>query len=209
MLGIPYLIKNTNTSIDSNIMEGIIKASYIFNDVKITSKPHVCNISLKSNMAIIWINIWDLQNGLSTKKIINRSFNIGSFIVTIRGASMNPSILQCKNCWKWGHTTFLCCFQESRYIKCNGPHKSEHHCHLGWYCKANFKTNPLCLETKQGEPCFHTFKCINCKGDHQADSYTCSFWHHYFNREWYSKKYQEICENQNNSIYSGVSNAQA
>jgi len=98
ILGIHYLIENTNTPIDSNIMEGIIKASYIFNDIKIASKPHVYKVSPKSNMAIIWIDIWDLQNGSSAKKIINRSFNIGSFIATIRGANMNPDIPQCKNC---------------------------------------------------------------------------------------------------------------
>ena len=38
-------------------MEGIIKASHIFNNVKIASKPHIYKVSLKSDMAIIWIDI--------------------------------------------------------------------------------------------------------------------------------------------------------
>lgn len=71
ILGIPYLIENTNTPIDSNVLEEIIKATYIFNDIKIISKPHVCKFSPKSNMAIMWIDIWDLQNGSSAKKVIN------------------------------------------------------------------------------------------------------------------------------------------
>ena len=127
ILGIPYLMENTNTLMDSNVMENIIKASHIFNDIKIASKLHVCKVSPKSDMAIVWINIWDSQNGLAAKRIINQSFNIGNFVTTIRGANMNPGIPQCKNCWKWGHTTFACRFQGSRCIKCNGPHKSKHH----------------------------------------------------------------------------------
>ena len=100
ILGIPYLMENTNTLMDSNIMENIIKASHIFNDIKIASKPCVCKVSLKLDMAIVWIDIWDSQNGSAAKRIINRSFNIGNFIATIRGANMNPGVSQCKNCWK-------------------------------------------------------------------------------------------------------------
>ena len=254
-------------------MEGIIKASHIFNNVKIASKPHIYKVSLKSDMAIIQIDIQNSQNSSSTKKIINQSFNVESFIATIRGANINPDIPQYKNCWKWEHTMFSYCFQESRYIKYNELHKSEHHCYFGWCCKANFfvstcphdsiflisllilniifinhlikyieyvhrdqiniscrdskityyafyamlktliyiisKTNPPHLKTKQDEPCPHTFKCINYKGNHQADLYTCPFWHHCFNREQHSKKYQEIRENQNNSTHSDMNNAQA
>ena len=175
ILGIPYLMENTNTPMDSNIMENIIKASHIFNDIKIASKPCICKVSLKSDMAIVWIDIWDSQNGLAAKRIINRSFNIGNFVATIRGTNMNLGIPQCKNCWKWGHTTFACCFQGSRCIKYNGPYKSKHHRHFGWCYKTNPKTNPPRLKTKQGELCPHTFKCINCKGDHQADSNNCLF----------------------------------
>jgi len=81
-------------------MESIIKASHIFNNIKIASKPYVCKVSQKSNMVIVWIDIWDSQNGASAKKIINQSLNVGSFIATIRGANMNPGVPQCKNCWK-------------------------------------------------------------------------------------------------------------
>ncbi len=62
---------------------------------------------------------------------------------------MNPGIPQCKNCWKWGHATFSCRVQDSKCIKCNGPHKSEHHQEFGWCCKMNAKTNPPRLETKK------------------------------------------------------------
>ena len=160
---------------DMGVIENIIKSTHIFNDIKVASKPHVCKILPKLDMAIIWVDIWDLQNGSLAKKIINRSFNIGSFITTVRSANMNPSVSQCKNCWKWEHTTFTCYFQGSWCVKCNSLHQSEHHHHFGWCCKANFKINPSYLETKQGELCLHIFKCINCKGNHQADFNACPF----------------------------------
>ena len=98
----------------------------------------------------------------------------------------------------------MCWIQGAKCVKCNGPHKSEHHREFGWCCKANAKTNPPRLETKKGKPCPHTFKCSNCKGDYQADSNTCSFWRHHFNREWHAKKYAKICENRSHSICSEV-----
>ena len=153
-------------------------------------------------MSIIWIDIWDVQSGSKTKMLINRCFNVGRYIMTIRGANMNPGISQCKNCWKWGHVTFLCKVQGSRCVKCNSSYKSINHHKFGWCCKANEKSNPPQLETKKREPCPHSFKCLNCWGDHQADSNLCPFWRHRFNREWQQKKYAEICENRSKSICS-------
>ena len=92
ILRLSYMIENTNTPMDMGVIENIIKSTHIFNDIKVASKPHVCKILPKLDMAIIWVDIWDLQNGLLAKKIINRSFNIGSFIATVRGANMNPSV---------------------------------------------------------------------------------------------------------------------
>ena len=122
----------------------------------------------------------------------------------IRGANMNPGVPQCKNCWKWGHSTFSYRIQGAKCVKCNGPHKSEHHREFGWCCKGNVKINPPRLETKKGKPCPHSFKCSNYKGDHQANSNSCPFWRHRFNREWHIKKYAEICENRSKSLHSAV-----
>jgi len=59
------------------------------------------------------------------KGLINKCFNIESYITTIRGTNMNLGIPQYKNCWKWGHLTFLCRIQEAKYIKYNGSYKSD------------------------------------------------------------------------------------
>ena len=73
-----------------------------------------------------------------------------------------------------------------------------------WCCKANEKTNSPRLETKKGEPCLHSFRCSNCKGEHQADSTDCPFWRHHFNKEWHLKKYTKMQENHKESIHSVV-----
>jgi len=149
---------------------------------------------------------WHLEH-TKAKELINRCFNIGSYIATIWSTNMNPGIPQCKNCWKWGHATGVCRLQGVRYIKCNGPYKFKHHHHFAWCYKANKKTNLSKLEMKKEEPCLYFFKYSNCKGDYQADSNIYSFWQHKFNREWHSKEYLKIHKNRKQSIHSAVNSS--
>ena len=100
IVGILYINKKTNSCISLDNMKNILKNNHLFNNIILASKPQVIKLSPKSNMAIIWIDIWDTQSGSNTKKVINRWFNIRSFIATVRGANINPGISQCKNCWK-------------------------------------------------------------------------------------------------------------
>ena len=93
----------------------------------------------------------------------------------VRDTNMNLEVPQCKNCWKWSYITFACYAHGFKYIKCNSLYKVEHHRHFAWCCKVNFKINPSKLETKSGKLCPHSFKYINCKWDHQADSNECLF----------------------------------
>jgi len=80
---IPYLIENTNTLINSSIVEFIIKNTYILNNILLASKPWVVKASPKSDIAVIWVDIWDVQSSSKAKCLINRCFNIGNFIATI------------------------------------------------------------------------------------------------------------------------------
>ena len=100
IVGIPYYVNNSNTCISSDDVKCILKDSHIFNDIVLASKLCIIKVSPKSNMAIIWINIWDTQSGTNAKKIINRYFNVRSIIVTVKRANMNLGVSQCKNCWK-------------------------------------------------------------------------------------------------------------
>ena len=165
--GIPFFsYPNSQERLTSNDIKAILKQNHIFDNISLTSKLRVIKVSPKSNMSIVWIDIWDVQSSKNAKMLINRCFNVGNFIATIRGANMNPGVPQCKNCWKWGHATFSCKIQGAKCIKCNGPHKLEHHREFGWCCKANSKINPLRLETEKDMPCSHSFKCLNCHGNH-------------------------------------------
>ena len=184
IISIPfYPHVNSQERLSSSDIESILKQNHIFNNISLTSRPRVIKVSPKSDMSIIWIDIWDIQSSSNVKMLINRCFNISWYIATIRDANMNLGIPQCKNCWKWGYTTFSCRIQGSKCVKCNSSHKSKNHHEFGWCCKANAKINPPRLETKKGEPCLHSFKCLNCCGDHQADSNLYPFWRHRFNRE--------------------------
>ena len=130
IVGISYISKRSNIQILSNKIENILKNNHIFNNIILASKPQIIKVLPKSDIAIIWIDIWDTQNGSNTKKIINRCFNVGSFITTVYSANMNLGVLQCKNCWKWGHMAGVCCIQEAKCVKCNGSHLTAYHCYF-------------------------------------------------------------------------------
>jgi len=59
-LSIPYLIEDTNVFINSNIVKRIIKSTHIFNGVVLAFKPRVIKAFSKSDIAVIWVNIWDI-----------------------------------------------------------------------------------------------------------------------------------------------------
>ena len=92
IIGILYLLENTNIPIIADIVEKIIKSNHIFNNIAVISKPRIIKVSLKSDIAIIWLDIWDVQSGSKAKSLINRCFNIGNHITTICSANINPDI---------------------------------------------------------------------------------------------------------------------
>ena len=98
ILDIPYIIEDTNTSVSSEIVEQILQSTYIFNNIVLVSKSRVIKSSPKSDIAVIWIDIWDVQSSSKAKSLINRYFNIENYITTIQGTNMKPGIPQCKNC---------------------------------------------------------------------------------------------------------------
>jgi len=71
IVSISFNSEKTNSYISSKEIEGVLKNNHIFNNIILTSKPHIIKISPKLDMAIIWIDIWDIQMGQNTKTIIN------------------------------------------------------------------------------------------------------------------------------------------
>ena len=134
---------------------------------------------IKSNVSANYV----CSNNKEFIIITNKVAVISQYITTIRGTNMNSGVYYCKNCWKWGYTTY-----SSKYQKCNSSHELKHHREMVWYYKANFKINSPKFETKKEESCIHSFKYINCKSKYQIDSNICPFWKHRFNRDWHTKK---------------------
>ena len=126
----------------------------------------------------------------------------------VRDANMNSGTPQCKNCWKWRHSTGVCHIQGSKCAKCNSPHLTDNHQEFAWCCKANNKSNSPRTETKKGDPCPHLFKCLNCKGPHVANSIECPFWKHCFNKKWHSKEYAKLQKARRILIRSSVNEAE-
>ena len=76
ILDILYFWKNTNLPVMLNIIKRVIKST-IFDDIVLAFYLQVIKISPKSDMAIIWVDICDLQNGIKAKCLINRCFTVG------------------------------------------------------------------------------------------------------------------------------------
>ena len=81
IISIPYFIENTNTPIITNVVKTIIKENHIFNNIILASRPRIIKVSPKSDMSIIWINIWDVKASTKAKGLINKCFNIGSYML--------------------------------------------------------------------------------------------------------------------------------
>ena len=97
IIGIPYFPNGSlQDCLNVSDVKTIFKQNHIFNNITLASKPRVIEVLPKSDMAIVWINIWDTQSSAKAKSLINRCFNIRSFIATIRGTNANPGVPQCK-----------------------------------------------------------------------------------------------------------------
>ena len=84
IIGILYfLYDSSNERLIPNNVEDIIKQNQIFDNIVLVLKLRVIKILPKSDMLIIWIDIWDVQSSSKAKSLINRCFNIGRFIATI------------------------------------------------------------------------------------------------------------------------------
>jgi len=81
---IPYFTNGkTQECLNASDVETALKQDQIFDDIKLALRPRVIKISPKSDMLIVWIDIWDYQSGKKAKCLINQCFNFGRYIATI------------------------------------------------------------------------------------------------------------------------------
>ena len=81
IVGLPY--NSELGMITPNFIKGVLKETHLFKNATLASKSHVIKAFPKSNKAVVWVDIWDSQSSSTAKNIINRCFNIGSYIATI------------------------------------------------------------------------------------------------------------------------------
>ena len=63
IIGISYLHENIVTFITLSMVKDVIKKNHIFNNIVLASKPCIIKVSPKLDMAIIWVDIWNIQDG--------------------------------------------------------------------------------------------------------------------------------------------------
>jgi len=61
IIGIPFFPHtNSQDKLTSNDIEMILKQNHIFDNISLASKPRVIKVSPKSDMSIVWIDIWNI-----------------------------------------------------------------------------------------------------------------------------------------------------
>ncbi|KAL9709245.1 hypothetical protein Ac2012v2_8329 [Leucoagaricus gongylophorus] len=60
--GIPYFpySDNRQTKLSLDDIQNIFKQNHIFDNISLASKPRIIKVSPKSDMALVWIDIWDV-----------------------------------------------------------------------------------------------------------------------------------------------------
>ena len=81
IIGLPH--NTENGMLTPEVVKGVLKDSHLFENVVLASKPRVIKVSPKSDMAVVWVDLWNSQSGSLAKNIINCCFNIGQYIATI------------------------------------------------------------------------------------------------------------------------------
>jgi len=97
IMGLSYLRANNNKITSENVTD-FMKHINLFENISLATKPHIIKALPKSNIAIIWIDIWNNQNGSKAKLLINYSFNLGCYIAMVRATNINPGVPQYHNC---------------------------------------------------------------------------------------------------------------
>jgi hypothetical protein len=146
-------------------------------------KPSVVKSRGSNDMAVVFIDVWDSKNGLRTKNIVNKVYHIGGKLIKVEYARQREFVLQCQRCWAWSHGTSRCRINHQRCARCGQGHMTENHNQFSTCCGAIRKERGV-----NGVECEHKLKCLNCIGEHTADSSKCVYKRHQNNRAWHDRR---------------------
>ncbi|EKM74507.1 hypothetical protein AGABI1DRAFT_15701, partial [Agaricus bisporus var. burnettii JB137-S8] len=130
------------------------------------------------DMAVAFVDVWDSKSGSRTKDLVNKVYHIQGKLIKVEYAQQREFVPQCQKCWKWNHGTSRYRLSHQLCARCGQPHMTKNHTAFTTCCGAARKR-----EDWTGE-CKHKIKCINCKGNHTANSSKCTYKRHQNNISW-------------------------
>ncbi|TFK20618.1 Gag-like protein [Coprinopsis marcescibilis] len=161
-------------------------------------QPRLVHNSRHSTTCTVYFNIWDSLAGTKAKTLIGQLVSMGGKMCQIQAAKANLGAALCQQCQQWYHSASGCTAKALSCPECGGTHKQGQHHQVAGCCKGNMKANPPVPVVPMGKPCTH-MQCVNCMGNHAANSMKCSFWGHHFDSDWIKQPYGKVRQRRTNS----------
>ncbi|CAA7270005.1 unnamed protein product [Cyclocybe aegerita] len=191
ILDVPYFdpkgLKITQEALEKALRTSVHAEVFAY----LSTKPRIDRNSAHSTSCTVYCNIWDSQQGTRAKKALGQPIFLAGRSCAIRPAARHTGVPLCQRCWKWGHPTVACKAKQLSCPICSGPHEQKEHRQHAGCCKGNAKAKPPVPPTPRDQPCPHKGCCVNCHKDHAANSASCKFWAHRYDREWIMAEYRQ------------------
>ncbi|CAA7268141.1 unnamed protein product [Cyclocybe aegerita] len=172
ILDVPYFdpkgLKITQEALEKALRTSVHAEVFAY----LSTKPRIDRNSAHSTSCTMYCNIWDSQQGTRLLHDIP-----GSRSASAAGNGATPPSPARRNNSP----------APSARVRTN---RKEHRQHAGC-CKGNAKVKPPVPPTPRDQPCPHKGRCVNCHKDHTANSASCKFWAHRYNREWIMAEYHQ------------------
>jgi hypothetical protein len=79
-----------------------------FAGIECVCNPAVIRSKGSNDMAVVFMDIWDSQNGINLRNLVNKVYHIGGKLIKVEYVRPREFVLQCQKCWKWNHGTKAC-----------------------------------------------------------------------------------------------------
>jgi hypothetical protein len=98
-----------------------------FAGIECVRNPAVIRSKGSNDMAVVFMDIWDSQNGINSRNLVNKVYHIGGKLIRVEYARPREFVLQCQKCWKWNHGTKACRLNHVKCARCGAGHRVENH----------------------------------------------------------------------------------
>jgi hypothetical protein len=143
-----------------------------FAGIECVRNPAVVRSKGSNNMAVVFMDIWDSQNGINSRDLVNKVYHIGGKLIKVEYARPREFVPQCQRCWNWNHGMKVCRLNHIKCARCGAGHQIKNHNHYATCCSEIGK------QTDNRVECAHKIRCLNCKGEHVANDKKCVYKRH-------------------------------